>query len=148
MKMMTSAKPVTRGQKIARALAVIVGSIVLLAGLLVAHGFLRIERKAHVESTRATLSAVQQMIALYRADCQMYPSERQGLEALVRNPSVLGWDGPYLRGGVPLDSWSRQLHYRLLDGKPLVESAGRDGVFGTGDDILEGTPIVERGGGR
>jgi hypothetical protein len=35
-------------------------------------------------------------VLLY-ADCGRYPSEEEGLAALLTNPGVAGWRGPYWR---------------------------------------------------
>lgn len=65
----------------------------------------------------------------YREDIGAYPKEEQGLSALFVNPGVVGWRGPYLRGGLPGDSAGRAYRYRVVDGRPwlagsLVDSDG------------------------
>ncbi|HWO89999.1 MAG TPA: RHS repeat-associated core domain-containing protein [Gemmatimonadales bacterium] len=34
-----------------------------------------------------------------------------------------------------VDAWDRRLAYRLVNGAPVIESAGPDGVPGTADDV-------------
>lgn len=48
----------------------------------------------------------------YRLDIGHYPSQQEGLEALVVNPGEDKWDGPYLKKGVPMDPWDNEYHYQ------------------------------------
>ncbi|OKY74929.1 MAG: type II secretion system protein GspG [Desulfobulbaceae bacterium DB1] len=48
----------------------------------------------------------------YRLDIGRYPSQDEGLEALVVNPGEDKWDGPYLKKGVPADPWDNDYQYR------------------------------------
>ncbi len=70
-------------------------------------------------------------------DCGEFPSQEQGLNALIFSLGVTNWHGPYIRGlqDVPTDAWGRQFNYHLSNGVPFVVSAGADGQFGTEDDI-------------
>lgn len=58
----------------------------------------------------------------FDSDCGRYPSTTEGLAALVTNPGVRGWRGPYLNK-VPADSWHRPFLYST----PHVQSLGADG---------------------
>jgi len=48
----------------------------------------------------------------YRLDVGHYPSEEDGLQALVTDPGDEKWDGPYLKKGVPQDPWGTPYHYQ------------------------------------
>jgi type II secretion system protein G len=48
----------------------------------------------------------------YRQDCGAYPAAGHGLMALISNPRLGCWKGPYLRS-VPHDPWDRPYEYRL-----------------------------------
>lgn len=68
--------------------------------------------------------------------CESPPSTAQGLNALITNPGIANWQGPYL--DPPLlatDAWGTPLRYRLMGKKMAVDSAGPDGQFDTTDDI-------------
>lgn len=67
--------------------------------------------KANKGTAFTQISLLQSALDSYRLDIGHYPSEQQGLEALVENPDVEKWDGPYLRKGVPLDPWGNEYHY-------------------------------------
>jgi general secretion pathway protein G len=68
-----------------------------------------------------------------------YPTEQQGLKALVEKPEgTTAWDGPYLNkaDGI-IDPWGRPYVYRQpgVHGKFDISSLGADGKEGgTGDD--------------
>ncbi|QVL31829.1 type II secretion system protein GspG [Telmatocola sphagniphila] len=74
----------------------------------------------------------------YKTDCGDYPSEKEGLRALVENPQVRGWKGPYAPEEFLRDGWGQEIRYQLnlQDGKPIVWSIGADGLDGTSDDII------------
>ena len=44
----------------------------------------------------------------YKRDCGQYPTTNQGLDALISNPVIRGWRGPYLPETVPLDPWGNR----------------------------------------
>jgi type II secretion system protein G len=74
-------------------------------------------------------------------DTGRYPTEDEGLYALVVSPpAATGWRGPYLKR-VPTDPWGFPYYYqypvRADDGGVdyAVVSAGPDGKLGTADDI-------------
>ena len=118
------------------ALALMVTVFKLLVVLEFAREYAALGQHARSQSTHATLACYQTALSMYYVDCGKFPSEAEGLQALQSVPAVPNWNGPYLRG-MPLDAWGRPLRYRLPDGKPTVESAGADGRFDTGDDVVE-----------
>jgi type II secretion system protein G len=65
----------------------------------------------------------------YRLNCGRYPDSGTGLEALVSNPGVKGWNGPYVKE--PLrDPWNRPFLYEISNGIPIVRSLGAHGKRG------------------
>ena len=78
-------------------------------------------------------------LSLYRLDVGKYPTDDQGLKALVEKPTdTTNWDGPYLtrKDGI-IDPWGRPYIYRIaaLDGHPIIVSYGADGnVGGSGEN--------------
>jgi hypothetical protein len=76
------------------------------------------------------LSVLESSIRLYAADCGAPPSESQGLAALLNDPDAPGWNGPYVEGAKLLtDPWGRPYRYCLIEGKPVLDSAGPDLEF-------------------
>ncbi len=49
----------------------------------------------------------------FRLDVGRYPTNNEGLQALIANPgSLTGWNGPYLKGSsLPADPWGNPYHY-------------------------------------
>ena len=77
------------------------------------------------------VEAFQKAVGRYREDCGQYPSARDGLNALIHDPGVAGWSGPYLRKELPLDPWHRPYIYLLsADSAPEILSYGADGMPG------------------
>lgn len=65
-----------------------------------------------------------------------YPTAEQGLAALVRDPGVAHWLGPYINL-LRNDPWGTPFVYDPgAGGKPTVLSCGADKQRGTADDIL------------
>ncbi len=49
----------------------------------------------------------------FKLDVGRYPTTEEGLKALIENPGIEGWDGPYLKKKkIPKDPWGRDYIYR------------------------------------
>ncbi len=82
--------------------------------------------KAQIEMLMAALDA-------YRLDVGKYPSQQEGLEALVRDPGESDWTGPYLaKTKVPVDPWKHPYLYRNPGQNSEVE------ISSLGNDNKEG----------
>lgn len=67
--------------------------------------------KAQIELFGTALDA-------YRLDTGSYPTSAQGLQALVTNPNVPNWNGPYLKKKeVPVDPWDTPYKYACCPGQ-------------------------------
>lgn len=81
---------------------------------------------------------------LFEQDVGRYPTSDEGLAALVDNPGVTGWRGPYLKGGLQKDPWGNDYSYsRDPDSANhyILSSVGPDGEAGTDDDIVESSVV-------
>lgn len=96
-----------------------------------------VRAKANAASTEVGM--LKAALERYAVDCKKYPTTEQGLAALVEKPAGLaegsGWDGPYLRGGIPKDPWGNPIQYRVSGDKIELWSFGPDGRDCTPDDI-------------
>jgi general secretion pathway protein G len=79
-------------------------------------------------------------LGAYRIDLGSYPSNEEGLAALVNKPNdnlrATKWNGPYLEKSVPNDPWGKPYIYRNPGAKSDFDliSYGKDGQpGGTGD---------------
>lgn len=95
-------------------------------------------RVAQEERVQADLNAIESALKLYRLDNFAYPTETQGLEALISEPSnARAWRGPYLES-MPMDPWETEYQYRNPSDHGLdfdIYSFGADALAGgEGDD--------------
>jgi len=93
-------------------------------------------KKARVTTTKANLKMLHGAVTDYYYDVGEYPTEEQGLEALVTEPTgVTGWssEGYLQTTSVPNDAWGNPFVYRSPadNGKAFVViSYGADGEEG------------------
>lgn len=118
-------------------LLVVVVIIGLLAGYVAPRYFSQVG-KSEVQVARAQIDAFEKALDLYRIDMRRYPTNDQGLQALVSAPAGdANWKGPYLKKAVPMDPWGRAYSYKSPGTKSDYEilSFGRDGKpGGSGED--------------
>jgi len=119
-------------------LLVILVIIGVLAALIVPNVIDRAE-ESRVTAARADVGQLMQALKLYRLDNQRYPTQEQGLQALVQRPTAgpapSNWR-PYL-DKLPTDPWGRPYQYLNpgVHGPVDVFSLGADGQpGGTGVD--------------
>lgn len=70
--------------------------------------------KAKTETARIEIKNIGSALDLFLIDNGRYPSQQEGLGALIDNPGNLpSWHGPYLKTkGAPVDPWGRGYQYR------------------------------------
>src|SRR5271169_1053121 len=88
-------------------------------------------------AAKAQIELFDQALDQFRLDVGRYPTTQEGLNALVTNPGVEKWEGPYLKKGLPNDPWGRPYHYASpgSHGEFDIVSYGRDGnPGGDGED--------------
>ncbi|MBI4792756.1 MAG: type II secretion system major pseudopilin GspG [Deltaproteobacteria bacterium] len=67
---------------------------------------------AKQKTAKTQIGMLMTALDAYRLDMGHYPTQQEGLEALVVNPGEDKWDGPYLKKGVPLDPWDSEYIYQ------------------------------------
>ena len=89
---------------------------------------------AKVKAAKIQLEGLASAIDLYFLDAGQYPSNSNGLMALLQRPGITAsWNGPYLKGHVlPADPWGRPYVYRSpgQSGPYDLISYGADGQEG------------------
>ncbi|MCF7838125.1 MAG: type II secretion system major pseudopilin GspG [Candidatus Marinimicrobia bacterium] len=118
--------------------------IISVLATLVGVNVLRKPGEARVTAARVQLRNLAAAVRLYHAEQGQFPSQTQGLLALVEKPSAPPIPARYPEGGyldardVPLDPWSRPYLYLIpgRDGQPFeIVTYGRDGEpGGSGED--------------
>ncbi len=121
-------------------LLVVMVIIGLLAALVAPRLFPKLG-KGKQAAAKAQIELIGQALDHYRLDTGHYPTTEQGLNALVTNPGVEKWQGPYLKKGLPLDPWGKPYVYQYpgSHGEYDLYSYGRDGKpggDGEDEDIL------------
>lgn len=92
--------------------------------------------RAMIDKARADIAVLEQAIEAYRIDTLSFPTNEDGLEALVTMPQGLERADRYREGGyikrLPEDPWGRPYQYAVPgDGQAFdVWSFGADGVPG------------------
>jgi len=120
------------------AMLIIIG---LLATLVVTKVASKIDQ-ARLTTTKANLKALAAAVNQFRMDTTRFPTEDEGLLALIEQPTdVETWEpGGYLETTeINKDGWGNEFIYELYpeSGKQFViRSMGPDGEEGTEDDLL------------
>lgn len=111
---------------------VVVVVIALLGAMLGPTLFNKVQQ---AEETRVAqdIRAIESALKFYRLDNYRYPTQAQGLDALMEAPTdASNWNGPYLED-VPQDPWGEPYEYRNPGqrGKEVdVFTLGADGAEG------------------
>jgi general secretion pathway protein G len=113
-------------------LLVVMAIIGLLAGYVGPRYFAQIG-KSEVKAARAQIDGLEKALDQYRLDTGHYPSQDQGLAAIIKKPAnEPRWDGPYLKKDLPMDPWGRAFIYKIPGERGEFElvSLGKDGAAG------------------
>ncbi|MDR2690195.1 MAG: type II secretion system major pseudopilin GspG [Azoarcus sp.] len=88
---------------------------------------------AKTKATALQVKDLEQAAELFKLDVGRFPSSAEGLDALVNRPATAtGWNGPYLRRGLPKDPWGNAY---------LYENPGKHGeidIYSLGQDKAAG----------
>lgn len=86
------------------------------------------------DRARGQIDELEGALALFRFDVGRYPTTEEGLKALVTDPGIDDWSGPYLdKPEIPKDPWGRSYGYRSPGGQRRefdLWSLGSDGKRG------------------
>jgi len=115
---------------------IVLAIISLLIGLVGPRVF-KGEKKGKITTARAQIELFGGALDQFRLDTGAYPTTSEGLAALITDPGVEGWDGPYLKKAIPRDPWGQPYVYRSpgIHGEYDLFSYGPDKAEGGGDDI-------------
>jgi general secretion pathway protein G len=120
-------------------LLLVMAILTMLAVLVVPRFIGRLE-KEKIKAAGVDIAQIEGMLDTFEVDCGRLPTTEEGLRALLdQPPSATGWQGPYLKRGMPKDPWDNPYVYRYpgqhnVRGYDLY-SLGPDGQEGGGDDI-------------
>jgi general secretion pathway protein G len=107
----------------------ILGLLLALVGPKVISGL----GKGQQGAAKAQIELLGQSLDTFRLDVGRYPTTQEGLGALITNPGIANWDGPYLKKNeLPIDPWKRPYIYQCpgTHGEYDLYSYGSDGTQG------------------
>lgn len=113
-------------------LLVVLVILTLLAGL-VGPRVMNLLGGAKSKTAALQITDLEKSLEIFKLDAGRYPTTEEGLNALVSKPaSVSGWNGPYLKGGLPSDPWGKPYLYKspAENGAFEIVTLGADGVPG------------------
>ena len=110
--------------------------VVVIIGLLAAYvgpKYFSHIGKSEVAVAKAQVTAFEKAIDAYRVDVGQFPSNEDGLAALMLNThNSPKWNGPYMQKAIPLDPWGHayEYHANVKDKDYEIVSLGKDGQAG------------------
>ncbi len=117
---MPSQKPALRARNPVEAGFTLIELLVVLAilGMLAAFATPQVMKylgSAKTDAANAQIQNISSILDLYRLEVGSYPSEADGLDALVEQPGgTTRWNGPYVKQRESLiDPWGQQYQYRM-----------------------------------
>ena len=115
-------------------LLVVLVILALLFGLVVPRTIDYLGR-AKSDVAKLQIQNLTQALDLFRLDVGRYPTQEEGLKALVQKPAnAVKWSGPYVKGSeVPPDPWGKAYAYEVPSKRGLaydLYSLGADGTRG------------------
>jgi general secretion pathway protein G len=93
--------------------------------------------KGKQSAAKTQIELLGQALDQFKLDTSRYPTTQEGLNALVANPGIDGWEGPYLKKALPNDPWGKPYSYQCpgTQGDYDLLTYGRDGTpGGEGED--------------
>ena len=114
--------------------------VVVILGLLATMVMPKVLSKpeqARRTKAKVDIRSIQSALGLFKTDTGRFPSTSEGLQALVTNPGIDGYDREGYLERVPTDPWGKRyvyispgIHSKDYD----IESYGKDGEDGGSDD--------------
>jgi general secretion pathway protein G len=113
--------------------------ILAILAAVVVPKFTNRSEQARKSAARTDIANLETVLDAFEVDAGRFPSNEEGLGALVQQPnSVKAWHGPYVKR-VPIDPWGNPYVYRYPGQNNAnsydLFSFGPDGHEGGGDDV-------------
>ena len=112
----------------------VVLAIMGLLAAIIAPQVLKYLGSSRTQTAKVQVQNVVAALELYRLDVGRYPSQEEGLAAVVAAPATAaGWNGPYLQKSAALtDPWGQPYLYRIPGRRGEID------VYSLGSDKAEG----------
>lgn len=95
--------------------------------------------RASSDLAKKELRVLRLAFELFERNCGRYPTTQEGLMALLNNPGIPTWKGPYVLFTRP-DPWKHPYQYSCTNNVLRLYSCGPDQLPDTSDDIIPGDP--------
>jgi general secretion pathway protein G len=109
--------------------------IIGLLATLVVPGIIGRLRPAQHKAAVAQVATIEQALDTFRLDTGRYPTTQEGLNALITDPGVENWNGPYAKKSILTDPWQKPYQY---------ESPGQHGDYDLFSYGADGQPGGEK----
>lgn len=113
-------------------LLVVLVILTLLAGL-VGPRVMNLLGGAKTKTAALQITDLEKSLEIFKLDVGRFPTTEEGLNALAAKPATInGWNGPYIKGGIPNDPWGKPYTYTspAASGGVDIVSLGADGALG------------------
>lgn len=92
-------------------LLVVLVILTMLAGL-VGPRVMNLLGGAKSKTAALQITDLEKSLEIFKLDVGRFPTTEEGLNALVAKPATAnGWNGPYIKGGLPADPWGKPYGY-------------------------------------
>ncbi len=91
----------------------VVIAIIVVAGSFLVPNLVKELGRAKKDLAKPRMSTIENAVARYYMHCKVYPEGEgpEALMALVDDPGVEGWDGPYIKASQLTDPWGNRYIY-------------------------------------
>lgn len=113
-------------------LLVVLVILTLLAGL-VGPRVMNLLGGAKSKTAALQITDLEKSLEIFKLDVGRFPTTEEGLNALTTKPTTAnGWNGPYIKGGIPSDPWGKPYAFTspAANGGVDILTLGADGAPG------------------
>lgn len=126
-------------------MVIVLGIIALILGAAIKYSG-GIGQVARYTAAEANIQELQTKLESYRVSAGRYPTEQQGLKALVERPTTAPEPGRWVKlmSSIRVDPWGNEFVYRYPGSRDPatfeIVCLGEDGELGTDDDLSSQDP--------
>ncbi len=109
----------------------ILSVIIAILIVMFSQNVLGINDESKITKAHQNLRSIEGALSIYRDDLLRYPSNEEGLRALVESSNHdPRWKGPYIQADILVDPWGIPYYYELTDHQYLIITLGQDRKIG------------------
>lgn len=108
----------------------IISVIVAILIVMFSQNVLGINDESKITKAHQNLRSIEGALSIYRDDLLRYPSNEEGLRALVKSSNDPRWKGPYIQAEILVDPWGIPYYYELTPAQYLLITLGQDRKMG------------------